>query len=105
MSKIFGKLRVGDDVYVIKDNDVKICKVVDCARNTSDAIGFTCIALDNDEYIALPNDLESFGNIYCNIDDAIREMQYICDKALQNFQKAKGAVFILEIKRKIDEEE
>ena len=105
MSKTFGELKVGDEVYVIKDNDVKICKVVDCARDTSDAIGFTCIALGNGEYCALPNDQTSFGNIYCDIDDAIRKMQYICDKTLQDYQKAMGALYILEIKKKIDEED
>lgn len=44
------------------------------------------------------------GDMYCNIDDAIKTMKERCESALQNYKRASGALNKLETKKKGGEE-
>lgn len=104
MSKTFGQLRAGDEVYIIKGSDVEIVKV----QSTEVAIRqYVLITIGDTEY-SLPIDLSSFyddmfGDIYCDIDEAMRTMQDICAKAWHDYREASGALNKLETKKKENE--
>ena len=60
------------------------------------------ITIGDTEY-SLPVDLPSFyddmvGDIYCDIDEAMKAMKKICENALHNYRKASGALNLLETK-------
>ena len=102
MSKTFGQLKAGDEVYIINGNSVEIVKV----ESVEVAIRrYVFITIGDTEY-SLPVDLPSFyddmvGDIYCDIDDAIKTMKEKCENALHDYRKASGALNMLEtLKRK-----
>lgn len=103
MSKTFGDLKAGDEVYVINGSDVKIVKV-QITRATS-IQGGVFMTIEDMDYI-LPINKSSFSaclikEFYCNIDDAIKTMKERCESALQNYKRASGALNKLEtLKRK-----
>ena len=102
MGKTFGQLKAGDEVYIINGNSVEIVKVesVEVALRR-----YVLITIGDTEY-SLPIDLPSFyddmvGDIYCDIDDAMRKMQDICAKALHDYREASGSLNLLETKKKM----
>jgi len=97
MSKTFGELRAGDEVYVIKGSNVDIVNV-ECTEASSSQYVFITIG---DTKYSMPADLSSFyvdpmGDIYCDIDEAMRRMQKICANALHKYREAIGALNLLE---------
>jgi hypothetical protein len=100
MSKTFRQLRAGDEVYVINGSDVEIVKV----QSTDIKQYNIFIKIDGWTY-RVPADVTSShndrGDIYCNIDDAMRKMQDICAKALHDYREASGALNKLETKKKM----
>lgn len=103
MSKTFGQLKANDKVYIIKDDcSVEIVKVERVEVALRRYVLFTA---GYSKY-TLPIDLSSFhegeiGDIYCDIDDAMRKMQDICAKALHDYREASGALNKLELKKKM----
>ena len=100
MSKTFGQLKAGDEVYVIKGSNVEIVKV----QSTATKQYHTYIKIDGWTYRVIAADSISYndrGEIYCDIDEAMRKMQDICAKALHDYREASGALNKLEtLKRK-----
>ena len=106
MSKTFRQLRAGDEVYVIKGSNVEITKV-STAEPSQTEKHYTWVVFDDYEY-SVYSDSTSFyddmvGDIYCDIDEAMRKMQDICAKALHDYREASGALNLLETKKKEDE--
>lgn len=103
-NKTFGQLKVGDEVYVINGSNVDIVKVSVAEPSPTEKY-YTYVVFDDNEY-SLPSGWTSFfddmdGDIYCDIDDAMRRMQDICAKALHDYREASGALNKLEtLKRK-----
>jgi len=101
MSKTFGDLKAGDEVYIIKGCNVEIVKV-QITRATS-IQGGVFMTIEDMDYI-LPINKSSFSMIkefYCDIDDAIKTMKERCESALQNYKRASGALNKLETKKKM----
>lgn len=103
MSKTFGELRAGDEVYIIKGSKVEIAKVSVAEPSPTDK-HYTWIVFDDYEY-SVCSDSSSFyddmvGDIYCDIDDAIKIMKERCEKALHDYREASGALNKLETKKK-----
>ena len=101
--KTFGQLKAGDEVYVIKGSDLKIVKVSkDVTPSPIEKcvwVMFGCIGR------SMPSDLTSYhnyvlGDVYSDIDDAMRRMQDICAKALHDYREASGSLNLLETKKK-----
>lgn len=104
MSKIFGELRAGDEVYVIIGSNVEIVKVKSAEPSPRER-GYTFLEFENNVY-SLPSDWKSLyddveGDIYCDIDEAIKAMKEICEKALHNYREASDALNKLELKKKM----
>lgn len=102
MSKTFGQLKVNDKVFVIKGSKVEIVKV--SVAEPSPIEKETWVSLGGILH-SIPSELSSFfgttdGDIYCDIDDAMRRMQDICAKALHDYREASGALNKLELKKK-----
>lgn len=102
MSKTFGQLKAGDEVYVINGSNVEIVKVSVAATRSNSAD--TLLRMSGCVF-HVPSILDEFyheviGDIYCNIDDAMRRMQDICAKALHDYKEASGALNKLETKKK-----
>jgi hypothetical protein len=76
MSKTFGQLKDGDDVYVIKGNSVDIVKAK-CEEESYGEIVFAEIKgthfflWENDSSV----DDDEIGDIYCDVYEAFREMK------------------------------
>lgn len=106
MSKTFGQLKENDKVYIIKDDcSVEIAKVtkVEPARQINE--GYVCVTI-NDWDFTIPSLRIQFydvfgGDVYCNIDDAIKTMKDICAKALHDYREASDALNKLETKKKM----
>jgi hypothetical protein len=99
MSKTFGQLKAGDEVYVINGDNVDIVNV-----QSTEIVRQSMLINIVDEYYSLPLDWTSFyeeqvGNIYCDIDEAMRKMQEICANALHNYKCASGSLNLLETKQ------
>lgn len=104
MSKTFGELRAGDEVYIIKGCNAKIVKAL-VAEPSPTEEKETWLSLGGFLH-SIPSELSLFfgttdGDIYCNIDDAMRRMQDICAKALHDYREASGALNKLETKKKM----
>ena len=101
MSKTFGRIKAGDEVYIIKGCDVKIAKV----QSTATKQYHIFIKIDGWTY-RIPADSTSFyndmvGDIYCDIDDVINTIKERCEIALHDYKEASGALNKLEtLKRK-----
>lgn len=99
MSKTFGELRAGDEVYAIQGSNVEIVKVSVAGADKYVWVTYGGIGR------LIPSDLTSYhyseGNIYCNIDDAIKAMKKICANALHDYRRASGALNKLETKKKM----
>jgi hypothetical protein len=104
MSKTFGQLKANDKVYIIKGCNVEIVKVQSAELNTaktavfiiSEECDFSVYAKQSSCHYGMKT-----GDIYCNIDEAMRAMQDICAKALHDYKEASGALNKLEtLKRK-----
>lgn len=109
MSKTFGQLKANDKVYIIKDDCsveiVKVTKVV--PSQMSD--GYVRVTI-NDYDFTIPSLRTQFydvwvGDVYCNIDGAIKTMKERCENALQNYKRASGSLNLLESCHKITEKE
>ena len=105
MSKTFGDLKAGDDLYIIKCCNVKIVKVQSAELNTAKIAVFIiseeCDFLVHAKQSSCHYGMKT-GDIYCDIDDAMRAMQDICAKALHDYREASGALNKLEtLKRKM----
>lgn len=103
MSKTFGKLRAGDEVYVIKGNSVEIVKVSVAATryNSADTLLRMSGCVFHVPAVHVKFYHEAIGDIYCDIDEATKRMQDICAKALHDYKEASGALNKLEtLKRK-----
>lgn len=100
MSKTFGQLKAGDEVYVINGNSVEIVK----AQSTATKQYHTYIKIDGWTYRVITDDTSFHndrGDIYCNIDDAIKTMKEKCENALHDYREASDALNNLEtLKRK-----
>lgn len=99
MSKTFGQLKAGDEVYVIKGSDVEIAKV----QSTATKQYHTFIKIDGWTYRVIADDTSSHndrGDIYSDIDEAMKAMKEICAKALHDYREASGALNKLETKKK-----
>ena len=103
MSKTFGQLKAGDEVYVIKGCDVEIVNVSVAAKRCNGADTLLrmsgCVFHVPAVHVQFYN--EAIGDIYCDIDDAMRKMQDICAKALHDYREASGALNKLETKKKM----
>ena len=110
MNKTFEQLKAGDKVFIIKGSKVEIAKV-SVAEPSPTERHCTRVVFDDYEY-SVHSDSTSFyddmvGDIYCDIDDAMRRMQDICAKALHDYKEASGSLNLLEcfkfwkLKRKI----
>ena len=102
MSKTFGQLKAGDEVYVINGCNVDIVKV-SVAEPSQMSEGYVCVTI-NDYDFTIPSLRTQFyddmvGDIYCNIDEAMRNMQEICANALHNYKCAIGSLNLLETKQ------
>ncbi len=104
MCKTFGQLKENDKVYIIKDDCsveiVKVTKVVPSQMSE----GYVCVTI-NDYDFTIPSLRTQFydvwvGDVYCNIDDAIKTMKEKCENALQNYKRASGALNLLETKKR-----
>lgn len=103
MSKTFGQLKAGDEVYIIKGSEVEIVKVQSKVTKQY----HTFIKIDGWTYRVITDDTSFHndrGDIYCNIDDAIKTMKEKCENALQNYREASGALNLLETKKNGGEE-
>lgn len=102
MSKTFGQLKAGDEVYVIKGNSVEIVKVSVAATRSNSADTLLrmsgCVFHVPAVHVQFYN--EVIGDIYCDIDDAIRKMQEVCATILHDYREASGALNKLETKKK-----
>ena len=103
MSKTFRQLRAGDEVYVIKGCDVEIVNVSVAATRSNSADTLLrmsgCVFHVPAVHVQFYN--EAIGDIYCDIDEAMRKMQDICAKALHDYKEASGALNKLETKKKM----
>ncbi len=103
MSKTFGDLKAGDEVYIIKGCNVEIVKVSMVGESPIEAETWASFGGVGH---SIPSDLTSFydnrgGCVCCDIDEAMRAMQDICAKALHDYKEASGALNKLEtLKRK-----
>lgn len=103
MSKTFGQLKANDKVYIIKDDcSVEVVKVKIKPSQMSE--GYVEVRI-NDWEFTIPSLRIQFydigvGDVYCNIDDAIKTMKERCENALQNYKRASGALNKLEAKKK-----
>lgn len=105
MSKTFGQLGAGDEVYIIKDDCsleiAKVTKVEPSPFNKEyrlvviNGIGYTVSSFR----YHFRDCMEC--NVYCDIDDAMRKMQDICANVLHNYRNAIGALNKLETKKKM----
>lgn len=100
--KKFKDLKSGDKVFIINGSDVEIVKVSVAEPSPTDK-NYTWVVIGDYEY-SVYSDSTSFyddmiGDIYCDIDDAMRRMQDICAKALHDYRKASGALNLLETKK------
>ena len=89
MSKTFRQLRAGDEVYVINGSNVDIIRLSVAEPPPTD--NYTWVIFDDYEY-SVYSDSTSFyddmvGDIYCDIDEAMRKMQDICAKALHDYRE------------------
>lgn len=106
MSKTFGQLKAGDEVYIINGNSVEIVGVSRTMVTKHDVF----IMLRDTEYL-LPVNSSSLcnfykvGDIYCDIDKAINAMEKTLEKALHDYKCASGALNKLELKKKMKGEE
>lgn len=100
MSKTFGQLRAGDEVYVIKGNDVEIVKVSVAAPSK---LGHTLIRMSGCVFpvpsLRVQFYIDMVGDIYSDIDEAIKAMKEICEKALHDYREASGSLNLLETKK------
>lgn len=90
MSKTFGQLKAGDKVYVINGSNVDIIRLSVAEPSPTDK-NYTWVIFDDYEY-SVYSDSTSFyddmvGDIYCDIDEAMRKMQDICAKALHDYRE------------------
>jgi len=103
MSKKFGRIKAGDDLYIIKGCNVEIVKVQSAELNTaktavfiiSEECDFSVYAKQSSCHYGM-----KIGDIYCDIDDAMRRMQDSCAKAFHDYKEASGALNKLETKKK-----
>lgn len=107
MSKTFGALRAGDEVYVIKGSNVKIVKVQSTEVATRQKVYITiedrCFLLSIDQ-LSVYDDV--VDNIYISdIDEAIKRMKEICENALHDYLCARSSLNLLERDDKITKEE
>lgn len=107
MSKTFGKLHAGDEVYVIKGSNVKIVKVQSIEVATRQKVYITiedrCFLLSVDQ-LSVYDDV--VDNIYISdIDKAIKRMKEICENALHDYLCARSSLNLLEGDHKITKEE
>lgn len=107
MSKTFGALRAGDEVYVIKGSNVKIVKVQSTEVATRQKVYITiedrCFLLSIDQ-LSVYDDV--VDNIYISdIDEAIKRMKEICENALHDYLCARSSLNLLERDNKITKEE
>ena len=91
MSKTFGQLKAGDNVYVINGSNVDIIRLSVAEPSPTDK-NYTWVIFDDYEY-SVYSDSTSFyddmvGDIYCDIDEAMRKMQDICAKALHDYRES-----------------
>ena len=101
MSKTFGQLKAGDEVYVIIGSNVDIVEVSVVEPSPTEK-HYTWVVFDDNEY-SIHSDWTSFyddmvGDIYCDINEAMRKMQEICAKALHDYKCASGSLNLLESK-------
>lgn len=100
MAKTFGQLKANDKVYIIKDDcSVEIVKVTN-VKLTQMSDRYVRVTI-NDYDFTIPSLRTQFydifvGDVYCNIDDAIKTMKERCENALQNYKRASGALNLLE---------
>ncbi len=97
MSKTFGQLKAGDEVYIIKGSDVEIAEVSVAAPSK---LGHTLVRVSGCVFpvpsLCIHQYIDMVGDIYCDIDEAMRRMQDICAKALHDYREASGALNLLE---------
>ncbi len=97
MSKTFGQLKDGDDVYVIKGNSVDIVKAK-CEEESYGEIVFAEIKgthfflWENDSSV----DDDEIGDIYCDVYEAFREMKKRHDANIKACSASQEALFTLE---------
>ena len=103
MIKTFGQLRAGDEVYVIKGNSVEIVKVSVAATrsNSADTLLRMSGCVFHVPAVHVKFYHEAIGDIYCDIDEAIKTMKEKCEKALHDYREASGALNKLEAKKKL----
>jgi hypothetical protein len=98
---MFGHLRVGDEVYIVNGNSVEIAKVQKVVASKDNMF----VTFGDTEYLLpiLSPSLCNFykvGDIYCDIDGAIKVMEKALEKALYDYKCASGALNKLELKKK-----
>lgn len=109
MSKTFGQLKANDKVYIIKDDcSVEIVKVTKAVPSQMSE-WYVRVTI-NDYDFTIPSLRTQFydvwvGDVYCNIDDAIKTMKERCESALQNYKRASGSLNLLESCYKITKKE
>lgn len=99
MSKTFGQVKAGDEVYVIKGNDVEFVKVQSTEADTWD--GKKVIVEIEDIHFPLPAEQSSInddmiGDIYCDVYEAVREMKKRYNANIIECKKALDSLLLLE---------
>lgn len=104
MSKTFGQLKAGDEVYVIKGNDVEFVKVQSTeVKDTWD--GQKVIVEIEDIHFPLSAEQSSFNDdtiggihrdIYCDIYEAVREMKKRYNANIIECKKSLDSLLLLE---------
>lgn len=100
MSKTFGQLKAGDEVYVINGNDVKFVKVQSTeVKDTWD--GQTVIVEIEDIHFPLSAEQSSInddmiGDIYCDVYEAVREMKMRYNANIIECKKTLDSLLLLE---------
>lgn len=98
--KTFGELRVGEEVYLISEGNVEIVSV-----QSAQIDGKRIFVRMGDAEYSLPLDASSIydimmGDIYCDINEAMRKLQDVCENAWYDFRCASSSLDYLRERKK-----
>ena len=103
MSKTFGQLKAGDEVYVIKGNDVEFVKVQSTEADTRHSQMVTVEIEDIHFYLPAEHSSihdDTIGgihrDIYCDIYEAVREMKKRYNANIIECKKSHDSLLLLE---------
>lgn len=100
MSKTFGQLKAGDEVYVIKGNDVEFVKVQ--STETKDTWHGQAVIVEIENiHFPLSAEQSSFnddmiGDVYCDVYEAVRAMKKRYNANIIECKKTHDSLLLLE---------